>query len=310
MKGADMRTANINRAGLVIPQSAIRNPQSRRAFTLVELLVAIAIIVALAAIVLVFLPKREVRLAAQGAEQLQTYIASAKSRALRDQAPRGVRFLPSPQGGFREFQYIEVPEPYQPAGQLNINAGNLSLARVGGDVTGAVAYGDMLELPLTYEIHRVSANPSYDAASNTTSVQLATPASMPVHTAFDYRFIRQPRPLLGETTLQLPNTVYVQPDSRYTGTPNSAWDFPNANQNSLNIPTSYDTGNFDIIFSASGSVINAIGGRIVLVVWDDNRVSQPTLLTVYSYTGGVASHPKGPAGQEYSYTQDGRSSGQ
>ena len=71
----------------------------------------------------------------------------------------------------------------------------------------------------------------------------------------NYAFVRQARPLLGEPTLQLPVGVYIQPDSRYSLTgQNTAWNTPNVNQNSLNIPTSYDTTNFDIIFNSSGEM--------------------------------------------------------
>ena len=66
----------------------------------------------------------------------------------------------------------------------------------------------------------------------------------------------------------------------------------------MNVPTSYDGTTNDIIFSASGSIINASGGRVVLVVSDENNVSPPTLMTVYARTGGVAAHPKGPAGSD------------
>jgi prepilin-type N-terminal cleavage/methylation domain-containing protein len=291
----------------------------RRGFTLVELLVVIAVIAALAGIMVVFLPKREVRLANQGADQAQTYIASAKSRALRDRVSRGVRLI-SQDGGntFRELQYIEVPEPYQPEATLYLPMNPMPPAQVvasiiGADVTDSILYGDMLEITQgnggLYRIQSVS----FNAMSNTSSVTLipssapAVSQTAPFFTAGNYRFIREPRPLLGEPTLQLPETVYIQ-GLDYTafvsGSNPTGW------PGSVNIPLSYDGNNSDIIFGPSGAVVNATGGRIVLVMMDDHNVSQPNLLTIYCRTGGVAVHPKGPAGSEYSYTQDGRSSGQ
>jgi hypothetical protein len=263
---------------------------------LVELLVAIGIIVLLAALTVAFLPKREVRLATQGADQLQTYIASAKSRALRDRAPRGIRLIPSPQGGFREFQFIEVPEPYAPNAFVTVPPGS-NIANVRWDLSGgAVLPGDMLEFTTGQaSIHRVTIVGGFNPANGITQVTLASVppnAAVSFFVTTSYRFVRQPRPLLGEPALQMPNSVLVDPGL------------------SLNIPTSYDSANFDIVFSSSGEVINAIGGRIVLWVRDDNNVSQPTLLTIYTYTGGVAAHPQGPPGQPYLFTQDGRSSGQ
>ena len=306
----------------------------RRAFTLVELLVAIAIIVALAALALVFLPKREVRLAADGAAQLQTYIASAKSRALRDGAPRGVRLISTDGGAScREVQYIEVPENYGPLPGVGlvmagVQSGNAATyvakfqGAQGADLTGAVAYGDLLDTTDEGTTHRVFPqflnsttippqlnglpNPQYDPVTNTTYVQLASAPKAAVGgryvTPTAYRFVRQPRPLLGEPTLQLPASVLI--DGAF----------------SLNLPRSYDQQNVDILFAPSGQVINAIGGRVVLWVRDDNNVSAPTLVAIYSHTGGVAAHPistpwnpsqpVGPGNNPYAFTQDGKSSGQ
>ncbi len=294
-----MRIALRNCARISNPKSEIRNPKSN-GFTLIELLVAMAIIVLLMGLVLAFYPKREVRYAAQGADQLQTYIASAKARALRDQAPRGIRLIQSPQGGFREFQYIEQPEPYTAPVPMAILRLTPNVANFFGiNLNGIIQVGDLLEISHGVgSIHRV-------IGGNFGSGQVFLASNVPAASnsnlvlTQNYRFIRQPRPLLGETILHLPQYVYVQPD-------NGSYAWPS----SLNIPKSWDNANFDILFSPSGQVINARGGRIVLVVMDDNNVSKPTLLTVYSYTGAVGAHPQGPPGQEYSFTQDGQGSGQ
>lgn len=324
------------------PPSAIRNPQSRRAFTLIELLVVIAIIVTLAGITLLFLPKQEARLAAKGAEQLQTFIASARSRALRDQAPRGVRLIADSAGNFRSAQLLETPEPIAPVDPLtlppNPSAGGAGynqylglnpgltpalqtnpaaalVKQFGYPLQGVVSQGDFLEITAggTGSIHRI-VNVGADSATGT-PVSLASapplvasstsPAYQPPNQLpNNYRYIRQPRPLMGEPPLQLPNTVYIMPNAA-----------SGAASGSLNIPTSYPDSNnnyyYDIIFSPSGQVINATGGRIVLWLTDDNNVSVPTLLTIYTHTGGVAAHPLAPPGSNpYQYTMDGRSSGQ
>lgn len=274
-----------------------------RAFTLVELLVAIAIIVVLLSITLLFMPKREVRLASQGADQLQTYIASAKSRALRDNAPRGIRLIGNTSTGYREFQYVEVPEPYAPGSALTIPAnGNTSSptsVTLAGDHTASIGNGDMLEI--TYgagSIHRIL---SRSLVSGNTQLNLAS--SPPVATqaqlvlSNNYRVIRQPRPLLGETNLLLPDKVFVVPMANAA---NPSWWLP-----SQNLPSAYgDPNTLQIIFSPSGQVMNATTGRIVLVVMDDNNISKPTYLCVYSHTGAVAAHP------DLAATQDGLSSGQ
>ena len=284
----------------------MRSQHPRRAFTLVEMLVAIAIIVLLMGIVLAFMPKREVRLAAQGADQLQTYIASAKSRAMRDGAPRGIRLIKSSQGGFREFQYIEVPAPYAPE-NVTLTVGiNSSTATLTGDHRTSIAQGDLLEITHGLpSIHRIS-QPPVLVGTNTRLILVNSPpaaSNAPLTLTNNYRIIRQPRPLMGENTLVLPDKVYVAFDQ----TDAAADPY---GKNSANIPQSYTGANWEILFSPSGQVINARGGRIILWLADDNNVSKPTLLTVYSFTGAVGAHPEAPGADPYAFTRDGRSSGQ
>src|SRR5262245_13204041 len=119
----------------------------RRGFTLVEMLVAIAIIIALASIMLLFNPKLEKRLASRGADQLQTYLASARSRAVRDNVPCGVRLLSLDSNQtFREFQLVQAPEAFAPTqATLYIAAGSLT-AYFDVTLIGSVQQYDMLEI--------------------------------------------------------------------------------------------------------------------------------------------------------------------
>ena len=293
------------------PNAEFRIPNSefRNGFTLIELMVVVSIIVALAAITLLFYPKREVRLAADGADKLQTYIAQARSRALRDQAPRGIRLLPDGNGRLTEIVLVEVPEPIVPPIGTRITVlkppsaatirSTVTFSPVGIPSSMDLKSGDYLEIMYgAGSIHRIE-------TVGTDQIVLASkvPAAEITDLALsdNFRFIRRARPLMGEPTLQLPDTVFVAQSvtSEIQG-------------RSLNLPAANNgiTGSVDIIFSPSGQVINSSSGRMVLWLTDDNNVSKPTLLTVYCRTGACAAHPEGPSGNPFQYTKDGKSSGQ
>src|SRR5260370_40596289 len=89
--------------------------QDRGGFTLIELLVVLSLIAVLAALTMAFLPNaassaREAR----AAVQLQGWLNVAKLRALRDQAPRGLRLWRSAADPNQvvECQYLEQPDDY------------------------------------------------------------------------------------------------------------------------------------------------------------------------------------------------------
>src|SRR5207247_7600319 len=104
-----------------------------RGFTLVEMLVVIAVMVALLGLVAAVAPRfNERQRPSKGAGQLQSWLNLAKNRALRDQRPRGLR-LPSVTGTtvgtysftyIKELQFIELPEVFT-GGTLEIPDHNL-----------------------------------------------------------------------------------------------------------------------------------------------------------------------------------------
>jgi len=299
------------------PNAEFRIPNSefRNGFTLIELMVVVSIIVALAAITLLFYPKREVRLAADGADKLQTYIAQARSRALRDQAPRGIRLLPDANGKYTEIVLVEVPEPIvappgtkmtvlKPASSATIRS-TVMFSPAGTLGSIGLQAGDYLEIMYgAGSIHRIE-TVSGDQVVLASKVPAAEITDLAISDSF--RFIRQARPLMGEPTLQLPDTVYVMPTRPSNPVQGTV-------PGSLNIPVNgaivSNPNVLEIIFSPSGQVINSPSGPIVLWLTDDNNVSKPTLLTVYSRTGACAAHPTGPATDLFQYTKDGKSSGQ
>ena len=112
----------------------------RRGFTLVELLVVMALIAVLAALTIAFFPNaassaRESR----AAVQVQSWLNIAKQRALRDQAPRGLRLWIVPPPGaivtgivpilnaVTDCQYLEQPEDYS-VGAIQSGLPNPALA--------------------------------------------------------------------------------------------------------------------------------------------------------------------------------------
>jgi prepilin-type N-terminal cleavage/methylation domain-containing protein len=91
-----------------------KRPTRRGAYTLIELLVAIAIILALAALAAAFLPRvNGNQNLIRSMDQLEQWLLTAKMRAKRDGLATGLRFNPDPNnpGMFSEVQYIQQPEP-------------------------------------------------------------------------------------------------------------------------------------------------------------------------------------------------------
>lgn len=82
------------------------------AFTLIELMVVVAVILILSGITLMVVPGiLDQDRTTDGAARLQQYLLVAKSRAARDNLPRGLRLINT--GGFAsEVQYIEAPPLY------------------------------------------------------------------------------------------------------------------------------------------------------------------------------------------------------
>jgi prepilin-type N-terminal cleavage/methylation domain-containing protein len=128
-----------------------RYSAARRGFTLLELLVALVILAVLATLVVVYLIPafQDNKNVVRTADRVTTALLIAKQRALRDQAPRGVRFIQDPTvplpplitqnanlNGliFQQMQYIELPDPI--AGQpLGLPAGSPPGGQVDASLT-------------------------------------------------------------------------------------------------------------------------------------------------------------------------------
>lgn len=117
----------------------------RQAFTLIEMLVVVSIMLALSAIVVgVSVRNGDRKYAQDGADRISGWLLLAKQWALRDQAPRGLRLWVDPNPASPTFmmvlqlQYIEQPDPWvAPGGTVSCTAGGTAVIGSGPvDFTG------------------------------------------------------------------------------------------------------------------------------------------------------------------------------
>ncbi|OWK43611.1 pilus assembly FimT family protein [Fimbriiglobus ruber] len=98
--------------------SSIHRTTGRAGFTLIELLVAVAIMIALAGLTVAAMNSGafESQKIIGAADRVSTALLISKQRALRDGAPRGVRFLFNAANPtlVTEYQYIEYPDQWTP----------------------------------------------------------------------------------------------------------------------------------------------------------------------------------------------------
>jgi len=105
----------------------------RSGFTLIELLVVLSLIVILASLTVAFLPNAfNSATEAKAATLVQSWLNTARQRALRDQAPRGLRLwigttligAQTLNNVVTQCQYIEKPDDYSPLPPIPPSPGN------------------------------------------------------------------------------------------------------------------------------------------------------------------------------------------
>ena len=104
-----------------------RNVAARPAFTIIELLVAMALAITLLGLAVAVSQSSafDSYKTVGAADRVSQWMLVAKNRALRDRAPRGVRLIMDSTGSTcREIAYIEMPEAYV------VPPGALTAARV------------------------------------------------------------------------------------------------------------------------------------------------------------------------------------
>lgn len=133
----------------------IQKIKTRRAFTMVELLIVVAIAMLLVAIAIPFIrPGIETSRLREATRQVNTFIVGAKARAAESGRPFGVRLIRSsvdetgdPNDCYR-MQYVEVPPYYS------------------GDVDGArISVGGPIPAPSATEFYASVPHPLVDASS-------------------------------------------------------------------------------------------------------------------------------------------------
>lgn len=288
----------------------------RPAFTLVELLVVLALIGVLAGLAIYFVPSFQTsERAARGGADLQQILNTARQRALRDKAPRGVRIVfenidiatnpadpiiqatkcqfieqPDDLGGGRYWNGTQFTSLTLQTGAPDAQGRYSQLTVNGADFNdGSVQAGEYLEINGSGLVHFIAGVPP---APPTNKLTLAFGLQYPITTATpSFRIIRKPR-VVGDELFELPRTVVIDAAT-------------NAN---YNIPLPIEmpvppNGHLDILFSPNGSVLSPnAADRIYFWVRSTDEDAQyavpqkyflgePTLIVVYVNSGLVAAYP-------------------
>jgi prepilin-type N-terminal cleavage/methylation domain-containing protein len=311
----------------------------RSAFTLIEMLVVIGIIVVLASLSVAIIPAVHNRTKAQrGADNTQGWLLIGRERALRDHAPRGIRLLVDADGYVRSMVFIEQPDVFT-GGVLQFDPNDPTHAVVAGpDLTGGfgastanqpywpVQVGDYLQFQdgTSYVISSVNMTPPPLSVPSPNAIYTTNPmwlgpagTNPPPGNTSNYVIRRAPRQTAGEDVLRLPDDVVI--------------DLTLSRPSPMVLTSLTGVTYADILFTPSGALTGLLGdsnGKIILWLRDVTKdyplppnpqasTGDQPLLVIYTRTGRVAAvqfnnDPNVPAPGAYDpyfYAYDPRSSG-
>ncbi len=300
--------------------------RTRSGFTLIELLVVMAIIATLAAMAMLIAPQALERdRSAEAVNTLTGAMQIARSRAMRDGIPRGIRLIPNNGAFASEFQPIEAPPAFVPNPNGPLWTGNApyvqfdyTISGTGGVISNGrvcTVYGltvdqrlqiesavnisasavgatrTILVLPTLGTSHGVIGYSAGPGGSLRLSLQDYPDGNLggQIHwRTYHFGFYSPPRALLGEPVSQLPrNTAVDLARSWPAGTAGT---------------------DYDILFAPNGQLLSTSAtrdvGQVFLMIRDPNRpapvpgnaaangaAGEVMILGIKSKTGGIGAAP-------------------
>ncbi len=300
----------------------------RAGFTLVEMMVVMTILLILATIAVLFVPRvLEQEKAVSGARMLVGWLEMAKAQALRDQAPRGVRLVlsdPNNPVAVSQVQFIQQPSDYivqAPPAPQGSPPNLIPVRRMTIEVPPNGTYFlARLETPQGYSGPPLPGfTGGFQNTGDSTNYPVQPGDYLEICGGGSLYKIIQPMPpvtnpnpndviiLAKPASGVLPSVSYPTPDYRIIRAPRVTGDEPMTMPSDTAIDLGQTAGTpygpvignltVDILFSPSGAVIGNCAGndKIILYVRDITQPSptdnEPQLVCIYTRTGGIAVHP-------------------